>query len=113
MGRENITTLKPIPIKSTICLTRWVTKRKSNFGTKSQYWNGDDWVSEKSTVMAEVISPKGIVTDWRYRFSPSKKSTKLENIDLNISVKVFDLQGNSAEQKNAKSLTLNPDESKT
>ena len=80
---------------------------------KSQYWNGDDWVSEKSTVMAEVISPKGIVTDWRYRFSPSKKSTKLENIDLNISVKVFDLQGNSAEQKNAKSLTLNPDESKT
>ena len=81
--------------------------------TKSQYWNGDDWVSEKTTVLAEVISPKGMVTDWRYRFSPSQKSTKLENIDLNISLEVFDLQGNSTDQRDVQSLKLNPDQPET
>ncbi|MDB2686934.1 sulfatase-like hydrolase/transferase [Mariniblastus sp.] len=67
--------------------------------TSSQYWNGDDWVSEKSTVLAEVSSPKGMLTSWQYRFSPIDKSTKLKDIDLKVSIKVFDLQGNSTEKK--------------
>ena len=82
-----------------------------------QFWDGENWSDEATTVRAKLAQPNGVLTRWTYALSNRELSIgsdkPLKKRTVHVKVIARDGDDNQAEWSNAASFSFRPDDPET